>query len=213
MKAKTLGRHAAAIGAMTAGTVAMLFVVVWMNDFATTPDRKPGETVASFAIEKLEPPPPEQTIKQPKPPPRPDNLPPPPNPLRGLDAELGGIDVGIPSVELTALADASDALLGATRDVVMTGDTVDFPPQAVQQGGMTYPPQARAEGVEGYVLLSVLVDKTGTVERVKVLQSEPGGVFEHIAAQGVQSWRFTPARYKGQPVKTWVRQRVSFNLS
>lgn len=213
MKRNHIRRHGIALASMVLGSATILGLVVVMNEFSQAPERDLHTTVADISVRKLEPPEPKQTFEKPEPKPQTPPLTPPVNPLRGLNSALPGLDVGIPSVDLGQIVGAADTLFGAAQDVVMTSDTVDEPPQPVQQGGMLYPAEARAKGVEGYVLLSVLVNKQGLVERVKVLSSEPGGVFAQIAAQGIQSWRFTPARYKGEPVKTWVRQRINFNLS
>ncbi|MDT0619173.1 energy transducer TonB [Salinisphaera sp. P385] len=213
MNATHVRRHGIALSYMVAGSLSIFSLVVLMNEFSRAPDREERSTSAEFSVEKLEQPEPEQVVQKPKPPPERDPLDPPQNPLRGLDSSLPGLDLGIPSVDMDGVAGASDDLLGESRDVVMTGDTVDEAPRPIRQGAMNYPAEARAEGVEGYVLLSVLVDENGSVEQVKVLSAEPGGVFDQIAAQGIQQWRFTPAKYKGETVKTWVRQRISFDLS
>ena len=111
------------------------------------------------------------------------------------------------------LSTAGDDLLGQAKDVVMTSESVDEPPKVTRAAQLQYPQQARSQGVEGYVLLSILVGADGEVERVKVLEVKPGGVFEQTAVQGVRNWEFSPGTYKGQSVKSWVRQRISFNLS
>jgi protein TonB len=106
-----------------------------------------------------------------------------------------------------------DSLLGDVgNDVVMTGESVDVAPKPAQRSAMEYPKAARKSGVTGYVLMNLLIDKTGQVEKVKVLQSEPAGVFDEVAKAGVQGWQFTPAQYKGQPVKVWAKQKIRFDL-
>jgi protein TonB len=51
------------------------------------------------------------------------------------------------------------------------------------------------------------------VEKVKVLESQPAGVFDEVAVSGVQTWKFEPASYKGENVRVWAKQRVRFDLS
>ena len=92
-------------------------------------------------------------------------------------------------------------------------DSVDVPPRPLVQSPMQYPPRAKAAGVTGYVLLSVLIGPTGQVEKVKVLEAQPAGVFDDIAVSGVQTWKFEPATYKGENVRVWAKQRVRFDLS
>ena len=86
-------------------------------------------------------------------------------------------------------------------------------PKPTLQTAIPYPVRAKAQGMEGYVLLSVLISPTGQVERVKVLEAQPAGVFEAAAEAGVKSWKFEPAQYQGQAVRVWATQRVRFDLS
>lgn len=135
-----------------------------------------------------------------------------PAPLPGLDSSLSGLDFGLPQYDSSEL-DLGDGLLGGGGDVVMTDDTVDQAPRPLLQTPMVYPARAKAQGVTGYVLLSVLISPTGQVEKVKVLEAQPVGVFDEVATAGVQNWKFEPATYKGENVRVWARQRVRFDLS
>jgi protein TonB len=107
----------------------------------------------------------------------------------------------------------SDKVLGDTRDVVMTGESVDVPPKPTRRAEMQYPPQARQEGITGYVTVNLLIDAQGRVQRVKVLDAEPAGVFEEVAKQALRQWRFDPAQYQGEAVKVWAKQQIQFDLS
>jgi protein TonB len=60
-------------------------------------------------------------------------------------------------------------------------------------------------------VVHLLIARDGSVELSKILESEPQGVFENTVLSGIQDWRFTPARYKGDFVKVWVKQKVSFS--
>ena len=113
---------------------------------------------------------------------------------------------------MSQLGSVSDSSLGSDKDLVMTDDTVDKPPQPVRQTAMQYPPKAKAQGVEGYVLVSLLIGDNGEVQKVRVLESEPGGVFEQTAVNAIRQWRFQPAQYQGKNVKVWARQKIRFNL-
>lgn len=154
---------------------------------------------------------------RPKPPPQEKPKPPPKrqqrarmNPIVGLESSLAGLDFGLPQFEQAGL-DAAAGILGEAGGT-MTDDTVDSPPRPIVQNPMPYPPRAKAQGVTGYVLLSVLIGPTGQVERAKVLESNPPGVFDDVAVQGVQGWKFEPASYKGEAVRVWATQRVRFDL-
>ena len=46
-----------------------------------------------------------------------------------------------------------------------------------------------------------------------MVESYPEGIFDEVAVQGVNQWRFEPANYQGKAVRAWARQRVRFDLS
>jgi protein TonB len=59
---------------------------------------------------------------------------------------------------------------------------------------MTRPPRPKypsaAKGVEGWVRVEFYVTPQGRTERVRVLSSEPAGVFDAAAVEAMQSARF-----------------------
>ena len=201
------------VGAATAvgGLALVLSLVVFMNTQLARPDEGEGQAFSSIEVVKKEKPPQQEAVRKPEPPKRrPQRS--APSPLVGLDGGLSGLDFGLPGFDASEL-DLGTGLLGDGKDVVMTDDTVDVPPRPLLQTPMRYPPRAKATGVTGYVLLSVLIGPTGQVEKVKVLESQPAGVFDDTAVAGVQGWKFEPASYKGENVRVWAKQRVRFDLS
>lgn len=111
------------------------------------------------------------------------------------------------------MGDMDDALLGDTSDVVMDAQSVDVPPKPSNQQPLSYPKKARQSGIEGHVVVNILVDEQGRIERIKVLESVPQGVFDDVALQGVKTWQFAPAQYQGKAVKVWAKQKVRFSLN
>jgi len=71
--------------------------------------------------------------------------------------------------------------------------------------------EARRAKFQGVVILSIIVDETGNVSRVK-LDRPLGRGLDDNAMQGVKTWRFDPARLNGQPVAVEMSIEVSFNL-
>ncbi|MCB1559659.1 MAG: energy transducer TonB [Xanthomonadales bacterium] len=193
------------------GTVMVLTLLVSMNRQFRKPADDGDEGVSKIAVVKKEKPKPKDVVK-PRPKPRKQPQKQAPAPLLGLDSGLAGLDFGLPSFDDSGM-DLGKSLLGDSGDVVMTDDSVDQPPRPIQQSPMQYPPRAKAQGVTGYVLLSLLISPTGQVEQVKVLEAQPAGVFDEVAAAGVKTWKFEPAMYKGEQVRVWARQKVRFDLS
>ena len=99
------------------------------------------------------------------------------------------------------------------RVIPASAFSVDKPPRATYQAPMNYPPRARAKGTEGFVVFSLLIGITGEIEQVRIVESYPEGVFDEAATQGINQWRFEPAMYQGQAVRSWARQRIRFDLS
>ena len=129
-----------------------------------------------------------------------------------LSSSLSGIDTGLESF-MSADMDMGDSLLGdVDKNVVMSEESVDKAPKPTQRTAMEYPKKARKKGVTGYVLMNLLITSSGTVEKVKVLESVPSGVFDEVAIAGVQSWQFKPAQYQGKSVKVWAKQKIKFDL-
>lgn len=206
-----IARYRALLIALAFGVLGLIVVagsIVLMNSSAAS-FRTEKETFATAVqVERREQP---KQQQQSKPKPRPKRqqrarV----NPSVGLESSLAGMDFGLPQFEGADLADAA-SILGEGSGT-MTDDTVDVPPRPIAQGPMPYPPRAKAQGITGYVLLSVLIGPTGVVERVKVLEANPSGIFDDTAIAGVQSWKFEPASYQGENVRVWVTQRVRFDL-
>jgi len=137
-------------------------------------------------------------------------------PLPNLAASISGISFGLPHLSGISLDEAGNELLGdrqAMKNMVMTEDSVDVAPRPLVRSAPKYPSRARAKGISGTVSLSLLIDASGNVQRIKVLDANPAGVFEESAVEAVRNWRFEPAMYNGEKVRVWARQVLRFDLS
>ncbi|MGE4072991.1 MAG: energy transducer TonB [Lysobacterales bacterium] len=205
-------RLSAALLSMVIGLLLVSTSIIWMNRKLDLKGGESGTAISQIVAEKKEKPKPKREVQKREPPKRqPKRAPAPPS--ANLGSALAGLDFGLPQYESEDLSALGGNLLGDGKDVVMTDSSVDVPPRPMVQSAIPYPLRAKAQGVEGYVLLSVLISPTGQVERVKVLESQPAGVFEAAAEAGVKSWKFEPAQYQGQAVRVWATQRVRFDLS
>lgn len=136
-----------------------------------------------------------------------------PVPFKGLGSSLSGIDLGLPGLGGDGMDDLNSGLLGKTGGSVMTEDLVDVAPKPKSRGTFKYPASAKKKGIKGYVVLSLLINERGRVDEVQVLESSPAGVFDEAAVQGINNWRFEPAKYEGKKVKVWAKQKIRFDLS
>jgi len=194
------------------GLFFVFLVVIEMNKEGWNTPPKKQETTSQFDLRKA---------VKPKPKPRPEPKPKPKRvkprqtaPVPTLSSQLSGLDTGLEAFRTEDLI-SDDALLGNVGDaeMVMTDDTVDQAPQPARRTPIEYPKKARKLGVTGYVLMNLLIDKAGRVEKVKVLESDPAGTFDDVAVAAVRTWEFKPARYKGEAVKVWAKQKIRFDLN
>ncbi len=199
------------------GTALAFAAMLVLNE--DVPKPPPSQKITEFEVEPVvKKTPPKQ---QKKAPPKQDRPAAARNDARVAPASVGtalsGVDLGLPGLNGGALGDVgqADALAGggkSAENLVMSEGAVDSPPRAVERSAPSYPPRARAEGVEGVVTVSLLVSADGSVEQAKVVRAEPAGIFDAAALEAVRGWRFEPASYGGKPVKVWARQVVRFAL-
>jgi periplasmic protein TonB len=74
-----------------------------------------------------------------------------------------------------------------------------------------YPPQARADHVEGDVVLQLRLSKDGSVKEIKALRGDPALV--ESAKQAVAQWRYRPFLLNGKAVEAETQVFVKFRLS
>lgn len=88
----------------------------------------------------------------------------------------------------------------------------DEPPVLVRYVSPKYPDLARQAGIEGTVLLSVLVGEDGKVVSARVLQSDVTPAMEKNAIQAVKQFLFKPAKQRTVPVKATMMVPIRFKL-
>ncbi|MEA2098889.1 MAG: energy transducer TonB, partial [Campylobacterota bacterium] len=194
---------------MLFGGLLMIVLVVSFNKSVKEKEEveKTKSRIVAVATKK------KQVSNKPKPKPKPKPKKATPKaPAPNLNSMLGGIAMNIPEFATESISgDTSDLLDDIVEDTVMTEGTVDSKPKVTSRSPMEYPAQALKDGIKGFVIINLLIAKDGSVELAKIIESNPEGVFDNTAINGVRGWRFTPAKYKGNPVKVWAKQKISFN--
>ena len=66
-------------------------------------------------------------------------------------------------------------------------------------------------GVEGVVILEVLIDEQGTVSDTRVLRSIP--LLDQAAIDAVRQWEFAPMLLNGVPTPVVMTVTLKFTLS
>jgi len=200
--------RAIAILWMLAGSAIVFLMLVLMNHFSDQPEKVKKEYSAQFEVKKTKQVKPKKEEVQKKVKRQPKNI----APLKlELNAGISGLDLGLPAFTISEMGDSD--LLGNTNDVAMTSDMVDTAARALTRTPVEYPRRAKAKDIEGYVVISLLIDKSGKVSIAKVVESEPVGIFEKKALQTIKTWLFEPAKYKGKAVDSWANQTIRFDLT
>ncbi len=83
---------------------------------------------------------------------------------------------------------------------------------AIKQVTPKWPEKALREKIEGEVLLQMRISAEGVVDAVRVIQSEPPGLFDESALSAVREWRFKPALVNGNAISRTACFPLAFRL-
>lgn len=129
------------------------------------------------------------------------------NVKRGGRAVVGGVD-GPQAPYVFAVVEPDQPGRTPVPSVDDMKDVIG--PVAVTKVVAKYPGQARRAGLQGIVLLSVIIDTSGQVVDPEVLDS-PDPQLAQAAIDAVRQWRFQPARREGGPPLR-VRMTMTFRF-
>jgi TonB family protein len=85
------------------------------------------------------------------------------------------------------------------------------PPSCISCPNPSYSVAARAEKLQGTVILSIVVTAAGLVTSIYVVKPLPGGLTQQ-AAETVKDWKLKPAMKDGQPIAVRVDIETTFRL-
>jgi len=152
--------------------------------------RPPAATPRSIAVVKKEEAPPNGTTEMP------GSIP-------------GGLPNGVPNSVINIVRDTPGALPKVTAEKVRVSSGV-VQGLLIHQVTPQYPPQARRAGIQGTVVLQVLIGKDGTVQNLHVLSGHP--MLIQAAMDAVRKWRYKPYYLNGEPVEADSQISVNFTL-
>lgn len=75
-----------------------------------------------------------------------------------------------------------------------------------------YPEKALQRRKEGFVTVSFLIEKDGSVAEPKVVASSSGAIFKRPALSAIRQWRFEPSYRDGEPIERVACHEFMFNL-
>ena len=78
---------------------------------------------------------------------------------------------------------------------------------------LDYPSEALRRNIEGWVDVSYVVTAEGKISTVKVLDSNPTGVFDAAATKALMRVRYKPMTQNGKSIAVSTKLRIAFRLS
>lgn len=73
-----------------------------------------------------------------------------------------------------------------------------------------YPPKAKAQHIEGTVLLRMIINEQGQVEHAELINGHP--LLAPAAIDAVKRWKYRPYMLNGEPVEVETHVQVNFSL-
>jgi protein TonB len=105
---------------------------------------------------------------------------------------------------------AESAAIEAPDSTYYAAKQLDVYPALARPLDLRYGGKAAADGVTGRALLLVMIDESGTVRDVSVVEAEPADYFEDDAKRAFMSARFSPAYRNGRAVRSRVLVQVNY---
>ena len=87
---------------------------------------------------------------------------------------------------------------------------VEMPPVLIMRVPPVYPHDARRLGIEGYVTVTILINRQGKVEEVGRIAGPE--IFHEAARAAALQWKFEPAIENNKPVAVWVDLPFKFQI-
>jgi TonB family protein len=90
------------------------------------------------------------------------------------------------------------------------GGMFSQPPILITKIAPIYPLFARANGLEGVVVIHALIDKEGRVKSADIVDGDP--LLAQAALDAVRQWRYKPSTLGGAPAESETTEKVVFAL-
>jgi len=141
-----------------------------------------------------------------------------PPPAFSTGGVIGGVPGGIPGGQMGGVI---GGIINATSNLATAPKLA--PPkririsQGVTEGRLiqkiqpAYPPIARAARIQGQVVLSAVISKTGEIQNLVLVSGHP--MLVPAAIKAVQRFRYRPFLLNGEPVEVETTITVNFQLS
>ncbi len=99
-----------------------------------------------------------------------------------------------------------------TDERVIPSKDAAQPVQIIKKPPPDYTREARRKGIQGFVVLKVLMAGDGKVSRIRIIKGLPAGLTEN-AIKAACRIQFKPGMKDGQPASMWVNAEYVFRLA
>ena len=107
------------------------------------------------------------------------------------------------------IEDRTSASSTGALPVVRVGGNIK-PPTKTHDARPAYPKAAKADHVQGVVILELRIGSDGSVVDAKVMRSIP--LLDEAAVAAVRQWKYIPTLLNGAPVEVLMTVTVQFAL-
>jgi TonB family protein len=138
-----------------------------------------------------------------------------------ISVNLGRMSLKQALMQLGVVAGAGYTILGQrvieVNPILLAGTADVTRPKLIPESKVNprYPEEARANGIQGRVILQALIDSSGNVGSTETLTVEPADYepFVKSAVEALSKWRYEPATSNGKPVDVYFTIRMEFKLN
>jgi protein TonB len=194
---------------------AAIFAITWPT-VAQAPPAEPEPVLIPFPITEFIPKPhePEPILIEVPPPPvqgPPVISGPPDDPKPFIRQPVTAIEFpNVPFVIVDGPVDPPPPPVVEVKETFFVGVDIEAP-RVIEKIEPRYTETARRAGIQGAVILDLIIDTAGRVESVTVLRGLPLGLTKS-AVEAVEQWRFEASTYNNHPVSVRYILTVHFNL-
>ena len=85
-------------------------------------------------------------------------------------------------------------------------------PQRISEVDLPYPPDLKSKGIEGNVMVLIVIDEEGVVQKVRILKSSGYREFDEAALKAAQKAVYSPALRDGKAVEYNLKYTYRFRI-
>jgi protein TonB len=144
----------------------------------------------------------------------------PDNSAAGPGTDKDGVDWGIPGgqgdkdsigVDPNAKGKGGGGSDDSQNGIFSASYPPSEPPELVTRVEPIYPESARAQGIEGWVFLEIVIDESGQIADARIMRSD-NALFNQAALTAIRRWKYTSPRNDRRAVKVYKTVGIKFTL-